>query len=111
MGGHDHWSFRLPKREFMAAKRGVALKERICGGLIALLMRGGICHNVAMPNRRSKLLRLLSNIDQGIAEARNLSVHPDLSERERRCAAVQMEFRQHSVKRVVAMLGKLDGGE
>jgi len=61
--------------------------------------------------RRTALIRLLAKIDQQIREAESLASDGTLSDDDRRFAAVQLDFRREAVKRVEAMLGKLDSRE
>ena len=56
--------------------------------------------------RRTRLIRLLAQIDQQISEAESLASDPALDADERRLAKVQLDFRRDTVKRVEAMLGE-----
>jgi hypothetical protein len=59
-----------------------------------------------MPESRTKLLRMLAEIDQQIREeAESLASDATLSDDDREFAAVQLDFRRDAVKRVEAMLG------
>ena len=58
-----------------------------------------------MPESRTKLLRMLAEIDQQIREAESLASDATLSDDDREFTAVQLDFRRDAVKRVEAMLG------
>jgi hypothetical protein len=62
-------------------------------------------------DRRTKLIRLLAQIDQQICEAESLASDPLLNEADRKYAMAQLDFRLTAVERVEAMLSKLNGGE
>lgn len=56
-------------------------------------------------DRRAELLKLLAEIDQGIADAKSLASDPLLWPEERAFAEAQLAIRLDAVKRVEGMLG------
>ena len=62
-----------------------------------------------MPDRRTKLLRLLAVVDQQIEEAESLMSDATLSEDDRRFAAVQLEGVGEALERVETMVNEPDG--
>lgn len=53
-----------------------------------------------MPESRTKLLRMLAEIDQQIREAESLASDATLSDDDREFAAVQLDFRRRAGKRI-----------
>lgn len=69
-----------------------------------------IIEGMTPAERRADLVKLLAEIDQGIAEATALASDPMLWPEERAFAEAQLAIRLNAVKRVEDMLGELDGG-
>lgn len=60
-------------------------------------------------DRRTKLIRLLAQIDQQICEVESLASDPSLNDADRKYAMAQLDFRLTAVERVELMLSKFDG--
>jgi hypothetical protein len=59
-----------------------------------------------MPDSRTKLLRMLAEIDQQIREAESLASDATLSDDDRELAAVQLDFRRRALESVETLLSK-----
>ncbi len=59
--------------------------------------------------RRTRLLRLLAVVEQQIREAEVIASDESLNAKERRRAAVQLDFRRDSAKRIEEMLHEPSG--
>jgi hypothetical protein len=64
-----------------------------------------------MPNRRPQLLKLLSEIEQNIAEAESILAEAELTPDDRKWARAQLEFFRRSLARVERMLETPDQGK
>jgi hypothetical protein len=64
-----------------------------------------------MPESRTKLLRMLAEIDQQIREAESLATDESLDADERGYAEAQLSFQRRALKRVEEMLNNPNEGK